>query len=356
VNRVFPNPSNDNLAESAAKISEEKSSSSSQDHLKAFQKFIDKQRNNPNPETIYRGIGVELNAIDIIYDDIGKNGETGQVTKKNVALRIEEIFSPEVERFYEIVKNSEGGREKKLSQLKKGAMITHLYLKTDDGEKKFVEVKEIFDMFNGDSKKAEEFIASFFHQNDVINFKVADDSFPEGKSTVYECDNRINETAFFGATDVEDGKGKNFQCFSKTIKNNPKKAIEIMDKFLGLSNEAARPDSASTENARPNSPSDINIILKEKPTGNEEPKGKGSPSIVSTVVGRSFPPTPITSLPASPLQNGLDGKNLSDELMSLETTDSNKPSSVMSPKKQKGKVGETGFFNRVFDSCFGRKP
>ena len=143
--------------------------------LKQFKEGIKSQKNKPNPDSSYRGIGLEVKILE------GRG------------LDIVKIFSLNVQRFNVVGQNP-------LNQhTLRQKVITHVSMvDPEDNKKKYYDV----------TKLSDEQIASAFHAEDQILFKL------EGENYEISCDNTKNKSAIFSPVQEGTGQRPNFYALS----------------------------------------------------------------------------------------------------------------------------------------------
>ena len=146
-----------------------------QNKIEEFKTKIDSQRNNPQPNDLYRGIGAEV------------------LVEKGVGLKIIDIFSPEIKRF------TANGSE---ANLVFGQIITHV--ETTKGG--VTEFRSVLALTN-------EEIAEAFHFNGVVKFKIDDQE--------YQCDNTKNKSAIFSPNTAKTLQNNHsFVAYSELLNQN----------------------------------------------------------------------------------------------------------------------------------------
>lgn len=158
-------------------------------YLLTFQQGINSQTNNINPTSSYRGIGV-------------------RAQKVAEGFKITNVFSPEVERFYD----SSG----KILDLEGGLIITQV---KKDGE--FVNVLKLSDKD----------LAKQFHKNSEVEFKIKNNT---GQEITVKCDNRKNKLAIFAPEQDQSG----FMSLSKMLDENLEQAKKLIEDTLDMATKA----------------------------------------------------------------------------------------------------------------------
>ncbi len=191
--------------------------------IKNLKKAIDDQKNNPQPKTPYRGIGV-----------LATVSEYGGENKKG--LKIIEIFSPKNNRF---TKNGV------IEYPKENDIIVSIKVGTGS-------IINLDDILSGaDRKKALEEIAGYFHSNDKIEFTTE-------SGAIYSCDNRINKTAIFAEDKSnEPVAGKSvWRALSEIVNEEAKKDfVKKLFRDLNINSVMAAP--VASNSAKPPSSSSI---------------------------------------------------------------------------------------------------
>lgn len=167
--------------------------------LKDFERGINGQEFNPKPETPYRDIGIKFEMKDFSFE---KN-DTKTVEK---GLKITEIFSPQLERFY-TKKNSFINND-----VLKDKIITEIKVKNAyTNDYKYHTIKNIYELAEDENKNPLEVIISYLRKKDVITFKTHD-------GEEYHCDNRQNKSAIF-VPKVENNQHGNAVALSELLNN-----------------------------------------------------------------------------------------------------------------------------------------
>ena len=226
--------------------------------LQAFEAAIKKNENEPNPEGVYRGIGVKVEVVDCEYQ-VEIAGANEIKMEKSSGLKITNIFSPKITRFCEI----DAHGNKTPGTLKINDIITDLYIRNEGEKLTDISIKEIFET---KKEAALSFIAEFFHQNSEVSFKTAD-----GK--VHICDNRINKSALFSAK--SDSGEKEFECLSEALANNPAQAKKAIDTSIGIK-QIETLDASKSKNSA--TATGIKVKEKDKETRQQEDQKPKQPS------------------------------------------------------------------------------